>query len=45
MSGDNKQTVNTIGEQLGIDKVMAELLPASKEQIVKQLMSEGKKLQ
>ncbi len=39
ISGDNQRTANYIGEQLGIDEVVAEVLPEQKVTCVKQLQS------
>ena len=42
LTGDNSQTAKTIGAKLGIDRIVADVLPEQKELIVKQLQSEGK---
>lgn len=44
MSGDNKRTANAIGRELGIDNVLAEVLPETKAHEVKKLQNEGKKV-
>ncbi len=42
LTGDNKVTAEAIRKQLNIDKVIAEVTPEEKEQVIKQLQSEGK---
>jgi len=44
MSGDNKRTANAIGQKLGIDNVLAEVLPETKAYEVKKLQIQGKKV-
>lgn len=44
MSGDNKRTANAIGQELGIDNVLAEVLPETKAQEVEKLQNQGKKV-
>ena len=44
MTGDNRRTANAIGEQLGVNQVMAEVLPQDKEQKIRQLQENGKKV-
>ncbi|MHB9056925.1 MAG: heavy metal translocating P-type ATPase [Paludibacteraceae bacterium] len=44
LTGDNKRTAMAIQEELGLDKVIAEVLPQDKDKIVQQLQSEGKKV-
>ena len=44
LTGDTKEKAKMIADELGIDEVRAELLPQDKAKIVKELMSEGKKV-
>lgn len=41
LSGDNENTAQAMGRQVGIDNVIAEVLPEDKADIVKQLQNEG----
>jgi len=44
MSGDNQRVAHVIGKDLGIDNVLAEVLPETKAQEVEKLQREGKKV-
>ena len=41
LSGDNQRTAAAIGRQLGIDRVIADVLPADKAQVIKDLQAGG----
>jgi len=42
LTGDNQLTANAVGNKIGIDNVIAEVLPGEKVEVIKQLQSEGK---
>ena len=44
LTGDNRRTADAIGRELGVDQVMAEVLPQDKEQMIRQLQEKGKKV-
>ncbi len=42
LTGDNKTTAQAVARQLGLDNVIAEVLPEQKSEVVKKLQAEGK---
>ncbi len=44
LSGDNKTTANLIASQIGIEKVIAEVMPKDKERTIQQLKSNNHKV-
>ena len=42
LTGDNERTAGAIKEQVGIDEVHAQMLPADKDRVIQQLSHEGK---
>ena len=44
LTGDNRRTAQTIGAQLGVNEVLAEVLPQDKERKITELQNQGKKV-
>ncbi|MFD2831381.1 heavy metal translocating P-type ATPase [Corticicoccus populi] len=44
LTGDNKRTANAIGREVGIDRVIAEVVPEEKADQIKALQKEGRKV-
>lgn len=42
ITGDNPKTAAAIGRELGIDRVLAQVLPQQKAEVIKHIQSEGK---
>ena len=44
ITGDNKRTANAIGKQVGIENVLAEVLPENKAEVVESIKAKGIKV-
>ncbi|MFR5876389.1 MAG: heavy metal translocating P-type ATPase [Eubacterium sp.] len=42
LTGDNERTANAIGKQVGVDKVISDVLPEGKESVIRSLKEYGK---
>ena len=42
LTGDNQRTARAIGQQAGVDEVIAEVLPEGKESVIRNLQQQGK---
>ncbi len=44
LTGDNQKTAATVAKEIGVDRVIANVLPHQKVDVIKQLQGEGKKV-
>ena len=44
LTGDNRRTAEAIARQVGVDRVIAQVLPQDKARVVQELQAEGKKV-
>lgn len=44
LTGDNQRTANTVAKEIGIERVIANVLPSDKMNIIKKIQDEGKKV-
>lgn len=44
LTGDNQRTAHAIGDRAGVDEVIAQVLPAGKEQVIRRLQQQGRVL-
>ncbi|WP_438799887.1 heavy metal translocating P-type ATPase [Alkalicoccobacillus porphyridii] len=44
LTGDNERTAQAIGQQVGVDRVIAEVVPEQKAEVIQKLQAEGKKV-
>jgi P-type Cu+ transporter len=44
LTGDNQQTAQAVGKKVGIDVILAEVLPEDKEKHIRKLQEEGRKV-
>jgi Cu+-exporting ATPase len=44
LTGDVQKTAEYIGKQIGIDRIIAEVMPEDKLNVIKQIQSENKKV-
>ena len=44
LTGDNERTAKAVARQVGVDRVVAQVLPADKEKEVRRIQGEGKKV-
>jgi len=42
LTGDNERTAKAIGKEAGVDEIIADVLPAEKEKVIKKLKSQAK---
>jgi len=44
LTGDNQRTANTVAKEIGVERVIANVLPSEKLDVIKKLQGEGKKV-
>lgn len=44
LTGDNRKTADAVAQELGIDRVEAEVLPDQKNQVIRRLQNQGKRV-
>ena len=44
LTGDNRETANIIGKEIGVDQIIADVMPAEKAELIQKLKKEGKKV-
>ena len=44
LTGDNRKTADAVAQELGIDRVEAEVLPNQKNQVIRRLQNQGKRV-
>ena len=42
LTGDNEKTAQAVGNHIGVDRVIAEVLPGDKEKVIEELQKQGK---
>jgi Cu+-exporting ATPase len=44
LTGDNERTASTVGKELGIERIVANVLPSEKVEVIKSIQNESKKV-
>lgn len=44
LTGDNERTARAVGEELGVDRIIAQVLPQDKERHIRQLQEQGRRV-